>query len=70
MELRYDREADALYLKLREGRFARNRKVDSRTILDLDAEGNLLGIELLEVSGRVPSRELAELRVAGMHVAT
>ena len=47
MEIEYDKEADALYIDFKKGDFAKNKKVDDFTVLDLDAKGNLLGIELL-----------------------
>jgi uncharacterized protein YuzE len=70
MEIHYDKEADALYITFRAGKFARNRKVDDTTILDLDAKGNILGIELLSASKRFPPAALAEVRVKNMTVAT
>lgn len=45
MEINYDKEADAMYIELRKGHFAKNKKLDDFTILDLDKEGNILGIE-------------------------
>lgn len=54
MEIDYDKEADAVYITLRKETFAKNKKVDDFTILDLDKKGNVLGIELLEASKRAP----------------
>jgi uncharacterized protein YuzE len=50
MEITFDRGADAMYIRLRKGKFAKNKKIDSRTIVDLDKKGKVLGIELLEAS--------------------
>ncbi len=66
MEINYDKEADALYIRFKEGKFSKNRKVDDLTIIDLDDKGNILGIELLEVSRRIPPESLAEVQVKGM----
>lgn len=49
MEINYDKEADAMYIEFRSGKFAKNKKIDDFTIIDLDDAGNILGIELLEV---------------------
>ena len=65
MEIRYDKEADALYIEFRKGKFAKNRKIDDFTIIDLDAEGKILGIELLEVSKRMPE-SLSEVNVKNL----
>ena len=63
MEISYDKEADAMYIELRKGEFAKNRKINDLTIADLDKEGNLLGIELLEVSKRTQSKSLPKVRL-------
>lgn len=69
MEISYDKDADAVYIKLYDGEFARNKKVDDFTILDLDKEERILGIELLFVSKRFPSDFLKEVSVRNLVVA-
>ena len=51
MELKYDAESDAAYIKVSDGRTARTHEESDVCILDLDAAGNLVGIELLSVFG-------------------
>lgn len=63
MEINYDRDADALYIEFRKGDFAKNKKIDDVTIIDLDKQGNILGIELLDVSKRIPLESLSEIHV-------
>lgn len=46
----YDRVADALYLKLRDGRIADSIEVSEGVILDLDGKGMILGVEILNYS--------------------
>lgn len=66
MEITYDKDADAVYIEFRKGEFSKNRKMDDFTILDLDAEGNILGIELLRVSERLPAESLSEVHVKNL----
>lgn len=66
MEISYDKEADAMYIEFRKGKFAKNKKVDDFTIIDLDEEGNILGIELLDVSKRIPIESLSEVNVKNL----
>lgn len=47
MEISYD--ADALYIEFQKGEFAKNKKVDDLTIIDLDKDENVLSIEFLDV---------------------
>lgn len=69
MEIKYDKEADAVYIELRKGNFSKNKKIDDLTIFDLDKEGNLLGIEILEASARIPKESLLKVHVKNMLVA-
>ena len=47
MEIKYDSEADAMYIRIKRGKFHSNQKVDENTILDLNEEGDLLVIKIL-----------------------
>ena len=66
MEITFDKNADALYIEFFSGDFASNKKMDENTILDLDEKGNILGIELLEVSKRIPKNFLSEVNVKNL----
>jgi len=66
MEITYDREADAMYIKFLKGNFDKNMKIDDFTIIDLDSNGNVLGIELLDVSKRIPLESLSEINVKNL----
>ena len=55
MKIRYDPDADAMYITLREGEFDHNKEVDENTVIDFDKDNNVLGIELLFVKERNPS---------------
>lgn len=48
VEVKYDREADALYVTLvRDVAVARTDQLDDRTLVDVDASGRPLGIEII-----------------------
>ncbi len=66
MEISYDKQADAMYIEFRKGEFASNKKIDDFTLVDLDKEGNILGIELLGVSKRIPAESLSEVHVKNL----
>lgn len=63
MEITYDTEADAIYIKLAEGKFAINKEVAEGVILDLGEGDSLLGIEILEASSRFSLQDLARVDV-------
>lgn len=63
MEISYDKDADAMYIEFRKGEFSKNKKIDDFTIIDIDAKGNILGIEMLDASKRIPPQSLSEIHV-------
>ena len=66
MEIEYDKDADAMYIRLRQGELGRTKEVDANTLLDLDKNGKLLGIELLDVRKRLPET-LDNVHIKGLH---
>lgn len=50
MKLTLDREANAAYVYVTERPVARTRELDENRILDLDSDGEVRGIEFLNVS--------------------
>lgn len=60
MRIEYDPKADAVYIRLAAGEVADSDEVREGVVLDYDANGRVLGIEMLDVSRRVDNpRELA-----------
>lgn len=63
MQISYDERADAMYIKLRDGKFVKNKEVAEGIILDIGKDGIILGIEILEVSSRCPPKELSHVDI-------
>ena len=60
MRVQYDPSADAMYICLADGTVADSDEVREGVVLDYDAAGKVLGIELLNVSKRADNpREMA-----------
>ena len=60
MRIQYDPSADAMYIRLAEGVVADSDEVREGVVLDYDAAGKALGIEVLNVSERADNpREMA-----------
>ena len=66
MKITFDKQADAVYIEFSDGKFASNKAIDDDTIIDLDKEGNILGIELLSVSKRIPKDFLSDVSVKNL----
>ena len=66
MKVRFDENADALYLRLDESRIVESEEVQPGIVLDFDEHNQVIGIEILRVKERVP---LANLRQMQFEVA-
>ena len=58
MKLKIDKEADALYLRLDETAIVESEEVRPGVILDFNAENQVVGIEVLNISKRVARDKL------------
>lgn len=61
MKVIFDKEADAIYIEFGSGEFAKNKKIDDETIIDLDKNNNILSIELLNVNKRISKDSLCDI---------
>lgn len=61
MTLKIDREADALYLNLRDEPVAESEEVSPGIVVDYDSAGQVVGIEMLYLSRRVPEVDASRL---------
>ena len=52
MRIEYDREVDALYVRLQEKYVARTIEIEEGLNLDLDENGKLIGLEVLDATER------------------
>ena len=59
MKVRYDEEADALYIRLRKGEYYESDEIKEGFILDYDGDGNIVGIEILEASSNLAPADLS-----------
>jgi len=67
MKVYYDKIADAMYIRLRTGKIKGTVKVNDRLLVDVDAKGNTVGVELLDASLQLSGRGIRGLErdVAG-----
>ena len=54
----YDLDAGALYIRLADGQVARTAQVDNGTLVDLDAAGDVVGIEVILPARTWPLEEI------------
>jgi uncharacterized protein YuzE len=66
MKLEYDRQADAIYIRLKEAAVANTRELDEHVIVDLDEHGRMVGIELLFVSDYLSAEDIDSFTVTNL----
>ena len=66
MKITFDKEADAMYIEFTEAEFSKNKKIDSNTIIDLDKDNKIIGIEILDVSKRISKDFLSKISVENL----
>ncbi len=62
MRLKVDKENDALYFRLDESSIVESEEVQPGVILDFNAEGKVVGLEMLGLSFRVRPEQLKILQ--------
>ena len=61
MKIEYDKEVDALYIRIQEKDVARTQEVSDGVNLDFDGDGRLIGLEVLGASKRYASSDIFNL---------
>jgi uncharacterized protein YuzE len=62
MRLKIDRESDALYFRLDESQIVESEEIQPGVVLDFDAEGNVVGLEMLSISKRLTPEKMRILQ--------
>jgi uncharacterized protein YuzE len=52
MDIKYDIMADAVYVTVGNGKVAKTIKTEERFLVDVDTNGNVVGIEILDASAQ------------------
>ncbi len=62
MKITYDKKVDAMYIRLRKGRYDHSKKVTDDILVDVSKKGEVLGLEILDASkniGKVKKERVA-----------
>lgn len=68
MKIEYSKDADALYIHLREVPVAESRDVEEGVTLDFDANGHIVGLEVLDASERLGLTNLVNVSIENLPV--
>jgi uncharacterized protein YuzE len=68
LKIEYDKEADALYIQLREATIEDNIDIEEGVTIDLDEKKHIVGIEILDASKRLSLKDLVNITIENLPV--
>ena len=68
MKIEYDREADALYIQLREVDVEDNIDIEEGITVDLDEKRHIVEIEILDASKKLSLKDLVNITIENLPV--
>jgi uncharacterized protein YuzE len=68
LRIEYDKEADALYIQLREASVDDNIDIEEGVTVDLDEKRHIVGIEILDASKRLSLEDLVNITIQNLPV--
>jgi len=68
LKIEYDKEADALYIQLREASVEDNIDIEEGVTVDLDEKRHIVGIEILDASKKLSLEDLVNITIQNLPV--
>jgi len=68
LKIEYDKEADALYIQLRDALVGDNIDIEEGITVDLDENRHIVGIEILDASKKLSLRDLVNITIENLPV--
>ena len=68
MKIEYSKEADAIYVYFKEDYVAKSTEIEDGVVIDFDGKGQLIGIEVLDVSQRFSLSDIVNVNIENLPV--
>jgi uncharacterized protein YuzE len=68
MKIEYSKHADAIYVYFKEDYVASSREIEDGVVIDFDKEGQLIGIEVLDVSQRFRMSDIVNVNIENLPI--
>jgi uncharacterized protein YuzE len=68
VKIEYSKQADALYVYFKEEFVARSKEIEDGIVIDFDEQGQLIGIEVLDVSQRFTLSDIVNVSIENLPV--
>ena len=69
MKIEYSKAADAIYVYFKEETVASSKEIEDGVVIDFDARGQLIGIEVLDVSQRFSLSDIVNVNIENLPAA-
>jgi len=70
MKIEYDKDADALYILLKEAPVEDNIDIEEGITVDFDANKHIVGIEILDASKKLSLENITSVTISNLPVET
>lgn len=64
MKINFDKKNDIMRIKFQEGEYEISKEIDEGVIMDMNKDNKIIAIEILDVSDRIPKRNLKEFSMS------
>jgi uncharacterized protein YuzE len=68
MKIEYSKEADAIYVYFTEAHVAKSKEIEDGVVVDFGANGQVIGIEVLDVSQRFSLADIVNVSIENLPV--
>ena len=68
MKIEYSKEADAIYVYFTEMHVAKSKEIEDGVVVDFGANGQVIGIEVLDVSQRFSLADIVNVSIENLPV--
>jgi uncharacterized protein YuzE len=68
LKIEYDKEADALYIQLRDALVEDNIDIEEGITVDLDENRHIVGIEILDASKKLSLKDIVNITIENLPV--
>jgi uncharacterized protein YuzE len=68
LKIEYDKEADALYIQLKEAYVDDNIDVEEGITIDLDEKRHVVGIEILDASKKLSLKDIVNITIENLPI--
>jgi len=68
LKIEYDKEADALYIQLRDALVEDNIDIEEGITVDLDENRHVVGIEILDASKKLSLKDIVNITIENLPV--